>query len=82
METIRQRLWNKQTDEGIDIVAKQRDGTLCGIQCKCYAPDGSIDLKALGTFIAACSTYKIKRLILVYTGEHITEKAEFHFKEK
>ena len=68
-------------DEGIDLVAKQRDGTRCGIQCKCYAPDGSIDLKAVSTFISACGTYDMKRRILVYTGEHITEKAEFHLKK-
>ena len=56
-------------DEGIDLVAKQRDGTRCGIQCKCYAPDGSIDLKAVSTFISACGTYDMKRRILVYSGD-------------
>ena len=68
-------------DDGIDIVARQKDGTLCGIQCKCYADDGSIDLKALGTFQTACKTYGMKRMILVYTGDHITEKAEYHLKK-
>ena len=68
-------------DEGIDLVAKQGDGTPWGIQCKCYAPDESIDLKAVSTFIAAGNTHKMKRLILVYTGGHITEKAEYHLKK-
>ena len=67
-------------DEGIDLVAIQRDGTPCGIQCKCYADDGSIDLKALGTFVTACGSWGMKRLILVYTGDHVTEKAEYHLR--
>ena len=67
-------------DEGIDIVAEERNGDLCAIQCKCYADDGSIDLKALGTFVTAAGTYKMKNRILVYTGDHITEKAEHHLK--
>ena len=69
-------------DEGIDIVAEEKNGDLCAIQCKCYADDGSIDLKALGTFMTAAGTYKMKNLILVYTGDHITEKAEFHLKRR
>ena len=69
-------------DEGIDIVAEERNGDLCAIQCKCYADDGSIDLKALGTFMTAAGTYKMNNLILVYTGDHITEKAEFHLKKR
>lgn len=68
-------------DEGIDIVAQERNGDLCAVQCKCYADDGSIDLKALGTFMAASKTYNMKNLILVYTGDHITEKAEHHLKK-
>ncbi len=68
-------------DEGIDLVAKQGDDMLWGIQCKCYGPDESIDLKAVSTFIAAGNTHKMKRLILVYTGGHITEKAEYHLKK-
>ena len=69
-------------DEGIDIVAEERNGDLCAIQCKCYADDGSIDLKALGTFMTAAGTYNMKNLILVYTGDHVTEKAEFHLKRR
>ncbi len=68
-------------DEGIDIVAEEANGDLCGIQCKCYADDHSIDLKALGTFMTACTTYKMRNVILVYTGDHVTEKAEHHLKK-
>ena len=53
---------------GIDIVAEEANGDLCGIQCKCYADDHSIDLKALATFMTACTTYKMRNVILVYTG--------------
>ena len=72
----------ERPDEGIDIVAEENNGDLCAIQCKCYADDGSIDLKALGTFMTAAGTYNMKNLILVYTGDHVTEKAEFHLKKR
>ena len=83
-------LWEKwahdngieRPDEGIDIVAEENNGDLCAIQCKCYADDGSIDLNALGTFMTAAGTYNMKNLILAYTGDHVTEKAEFHLKKR
>ena len=31
------------TDTGIDLVAEERDGGHCAIQCKCYAPGTRID---------------------------------------
>ena len=30
------------TDTGIDLVAKEREGGYCAIQCKCYAPGTQI----------------------------------------
>lgn len=38
-------------DTGIDLVARHRDGFgYTAIQCKCYAPTTSLDMKDLGTF--------------------------------
>ena len=68
-------------DEGIDIVAREQDGVLCAIQCKFYADDTPIDLKSISTFTTAAKTYNMKNLILVYTGDHVTEKAEYHLKK-
>ena len=43
-------------DEGIGIVAEEKNGDHCAIQCKCYADGGSRDLKALSTFMTAADT--------------------------
>ena len=40
-------------DIGIDLVAVERDGGYCAIQCKCYAETTRISKKDLDTFIAA-----------------------------
>ena len=67
---------NDGADTGIDLIAEERsDGSLCAIQCKCYADDGSISMKALSTFVAKASSLKIKNTILVYTGESMTNHA-------
>lgn len=38
-------------DIGIDLVAKERDGGYCAIQCKCYAEDTRISKPHLDSFI-------------------------------
>ena len=64
---------NDGSDTGIDLVAEERrDGSLCAIQCKCYADDGSINMKAVSTFLAKAASLGIKNKILVYTGERMT----------
>ena len=40
-----------RVDRGIDLVAKERDGGYCAIQCKCYAEDTKITERDLSTFI-------------------------------
>ena len=39
-------------DVGVDLVAEEKDGSWCAIQCKCYADDGNIDYKKLSTFFS------------------------------
>lgn len=78
--------WSEQNnilrrDEGIDLVATLPNGTFCGIQCKCYDDAGNINYKGLSTFLASCSSYKMIRPILVYTGDVITETAEYHLRK-
>ena len=63
-------------DTGIDLVAEQRDGALCAIQCKCYADDGSLDLKQVSNFLAKSASLSIPHKILVYTGDMITSNAK------
>lgn len=40
-------------DTGIDLVAEERDGGWCAIQCKCYAPGTRISKRHLDSFISA-----------------------------
>lgn len=64
-------------DLGIDLVAEEEDGSLCAIQCKCYADDGSIDMNHVNNFLSlASATKKYKNKILVYTGDTLTRNAD------
>lgn len=38
-------------DHGIDLVARQKDGTVVAIQCKCYAEDAVIGKPAIDSFL-------------------------------
>lgn len=63
-------------DTGIDLVAEQHDGSLCAIQCKCYADDGSLDTKQVSKFLAKAAGLRMQHRMLVYTGECITANAK------
>ena len=65
-----------QPDTGIDLVAEERDGTMCAIQCKCYSGDSTLALKEISNFPALASGKKFDRMVLVYTGGSITPHAE------
>ena len=58
------------------VAEEHKDGSLCAIQCKCYADDGSIDMKTVSTFLTKAASLNIKNKILVYTGDRITNHAE------
>ncbi len=57
------------TDIGIDLVAEEREGGYCAIQCKCYAADTRITKAALDTFIAASAREPFTSRIFVDTSE-------------
>ena len=67
---------NDGADTGIDLVAEEKDGSLCAIQCKCYNDDASLNMKSISTFLAKASSMKMKNTMLVYTGDEITNHAE------
>lgn len=67
---------NDGADTGIDLIAEERNGSLCAIQCKCYDDDGSLDMKSISTFFAKTSSLSIQNTILVYTGDYITNHAQ------
>ena len=57
------------TDTGIDLVAKEREGGYCAIQCKCYAPGTRMSKAQLDSFIAASAREPFTARIVVDTGD-------------
>ncbi len=55
-------------DIGIDLVAQERDGGHCAIQCKCYAETTRISKKDLDTFISASAREPFTSRIFVDTA--------------
>ena len=56
-------------DTGIDLVAAERDGGYCAIQCKCYAPGTTIAKPHLDSFISAAAREPFTSLLVVDTGD-------------
>ena len=57
------------TDTGIDLVAEEREGGHCAIQCKCYAPGTTISKPHLDSFISASDREPFTSRIFVDTGD-------------
>ena len=67
-------VWARQhnfdaTDTGIDLVAEERQGGYCAIQCKCYAPGTRISKQSIDSFIAASDREPFTARIIVDTGD-------------
>ena len=56
-------------DTGIDLVAEERGGGYCAIQCKCYAPGTRISKAHLDSFISASARDPFTARIVVDTGD-------------
>ena len=56
-------------DLGIDLVAEERGGGFCAIQCKCYAEGTRISKGDLDSFIAASDREPYTARIVVDTGD-------------
>ena len=72
------RLWSEwaaarpdfdSADTGIDLVAEERRGGICAIQCKCHAPGTQIRKPHLDSFIAASARDPFTTRIVVDTGD-------------
>ena len=55
-------------DTGIDLVAQEREGGYCAIQCKCYAPTTRIQKRHVDSFISASARDPFTTRIFVNTG--------------
>ena len=57
------------SDTGIDLVAEERQGGWCAIQCKCHAPGTRMSKPHLDSFIAASARDPFTARIVVDTGD-------------
>ena len=57
------------SDTGIDLVAEEREGGYCAIQCKCYAPGTRLSKKHLDSFISASAREPFTARMVVDTGD-------------
>ena len=56
-------------DTGIDLVAEEREGGYCAIQCKCHASGTTISKSAIDSFISASDREPFTARIVVDTGD-------------
>ena len=63
-------------DTGIDLVAAERDGGTCAIQCKCYAPGTTISKPDLDSFISASARAPFTTRLIVDTGNDWGKNAQ------
>ena len=62
-----------ETDTGIDLVAEHRDGSgYTAVQCKCYAPTTSLDMKDLGTFFTRSGKAPFTERMIIATTNRWT----------
>ena len=64
--------WYQEPDTGIDIVTRDVNGDLVGIQCKCWADDSVLDLQDISTMFTTAKAKNIDKLMLVFTGDALT----------
>ena len=61
-----------RTDLGIDLVAIERTGGICAIQCKCYAEDKRVSPSDIDSFITYSNRQPFTARIFVDTGKSWT----------
>ena len=66
---------NGRPDFGIDLVARESDGSLCAIQCKFYA-DKRLVKSDIDSFLEAGSRSEFQHMMLVYSGKGYGKKVE------
>ncbi len=63
-------------DTGIDLVAEERDGGLCAIQCKFYAPSTTISRDDIDRFLVASGKRPFTARLFVSTTERWSRYAQ------
>ena len=73
-------LWNEWPDRdgpdtGIDLVAEEREGGLCAIQCKFFDPHRPVPRKAIDSFLAKSEPARYTSRLIINTGGVIQRNA-------
>ena len=73
-------LWNEWPDRdgpdtGIDLVAEEREGGLCAIQCKFFDPHRPVPRKAIDSFLAKSEPAQYTSRLIINTGGDIQRNA-------
>jgi len=55
-------------DDGVDLVAEEREGGFCAIQCKCHLPTTRLSRRELDSFLAASGRAPFTARLFVDTG--------------
>lgn len=63
-------------DIGIDLVARDENGSLVAIQCKCYDPHAALTKHDIDSFVALSGQQQWARRIIVATTDHWATNAE------
>jgi len=63
-------------DTGIDLVAEERTGGLCAIQCKFYDPTHTLEKSDIDSFFTASGKHGFTSRMVVSTTDHWTKHAE------
>jgi len=62
-------------DTGIDLVAEEREGGLCAIQCKFFDPHRPVPKKAIDSFLARSEPMQYTSRLIINTGGAIQRNA-------
>ena len=63
-------------DTGIDIVAQERTGGMCAVQCKFYDPTHTLQRSDIDSFLAASSRAPFTSRMLITTTDKWSKHAE------
>ncbi len=75
-------LWSKwpgrrgEHDTGIDLVAQEREGGVCAVQCKFYGEQQHFDRDGIDSVLVASSRHPFKTRLFVFTTERLGRNAE------
>ena len=80
-------LWNEWpkrdgADTGVDLVAEGYQGEYCAVQAKCYHPDTTLPMLALGNFFTTSGRKPFTERLIVSTTDKVSKNLEKQIKKQ